>query len=185
MAAFAFGALRRAKPARHVVGVSAASHEDRARPGLQVQDRHRCGIEAARDRPDREQHGPAARQHFGPQVIGLPLCGVGACEDRHRSARRTNALQARGSDTGRENDRFIRSPGGAARIAVERRQRDRRPAGHRHFLQCAVVVHEPDPVAVGGDKRSARSPFEHGRRLQGIERPDKKLRAVIADIDHA
>ena len=80
--------------ARHVVGVTAAAHEDRARPGLQVQDRHLRGIEAARHRRDREQHGPAARQQLRPEVIGFALRAVGPREDRRRPARRRDPLQA-------------------------------------------------------------------------------------------
>jgi hypothetical protein len=46
--------------ARHIVGVTAAPHEDLPRAGLQIQNGHLRGIEAAGHRRDREQHGPAA-----------------------------------------------------------------------------------------------------------------------------
>ena len=94
-------------------------------------------------------------------------------------------LQAGRPVIGREDDRVIRSPRGAAGKAVERRQRDRRPAGHRHFLQRVVAVHEPDPLAIGGDERPARRAGEHRHRLEGVERADEELRAVVADIDDA
>ena len=57
--------------ARHVVGVTAAAHEDLPYPGLEIQDGDLRGIEAAGQRGDREQHGAAARQHLGPEVIGF------------------------------------------------------------------------------------------------------------------
>jgi len=60
------------------VGVTAAAHEDPARPGLQVQDRHLCDIEVAQlGRHDREQHGPATRQQLRPEMIGFALRAVG------------------------------------------------------------------------------------------------------------
>ena len=74
----------RAKPARHVVAVTAAAHEDPARPSLQVQDCHLCGIEAARHRGDREQHGPTTRQPLRPEKIGFALRTVGSGENGRR-----------------------------------------------------------------------------------------------------
>ena len=80
-------------PARHVVGVTAAAHENRARPGLQVQDRHLRGIKAARDRRNREQYGPTARQQFWPEMIGFALRAGRPGENRRRPTLRGHPLR--------------------------------------------------------------------------------------------
>ena len=46
-------------------------------------------------------------------------------------------------------------------------------------------VHEPDPLAIGGDERPARRAGEHRHRFEGVERADEELRAAVADIDDA
>ena len=48
-----------------------------------------------------------------------------------------------------------------------------------------MAVHEPDPLAIGGDERPARRAGEHRHRLEGVERADEELRAAVADIDEA
>ena len=118
-------------------------------------------------------------------MIGFALRAVGPREDRRRPARRRDPLQAGRRVIGRDDDRVIRSPGGAAGNAVERRQRDRRPAGHRHLPQRVAAVHEPDPLAIGRDERPARRAGEHRHRLEGVERADEELRAAVAHIDDA
>ncbi len=92
MATVGLGTRRRARPARHVVGVTAAAHENLARAGLQIQNGHLCSIEAACERRDREQHGAATGQQFRPQVIEFPLRTVGSRQDRRRPARGRDPL---------------------------------------------------------------------------------------------
>ena len=100
----------------------------------------------------------AAGQHLGPEVIGFALRAVGPREHRRRPARRGDPLQAGRHAIGCDDDRVIRSPGRAGGAGgVECRQRDRRPTGHRHFLQHAEAVHESDPLPIGGNEQPARA----------------------------
>jgi hypothetical protein len=74
------------------VGVTAAPHQHLTRPALDIEDGHLCGIEAAGQCRDREEHGLPAGQPFRPYVIGFSLCGVGARKGCCRSTRRRNLL---------------------------------------------------------------------------------------------
>ena len=53
------------------------------------------------------------------------------------------------------------------------------------FFKHVAAVHESDPAAIGGDERPGRRAGEHRQRLEGVERADEELRAVVADIDDA
>ena len=53
------------------------------------------------------------------------------------------------------------------------------------FFKVDAVVHEPDPLPIGGDERPTRRAGEHGHRLERVERADEELRAIVADIDDA
>ena len=172
-------------PARHVAPKTAAAHEDRAGSRLQIQNRHLRGIESAPERHDREEHRAAARQPLRPDVVGFALRRVGPREHGRRSTRGRDTLQSGRGIAGGRDDRVIRSPCRASRRAIETCQRERRSARHRHLLQ-RTTLHEPDPLAVGGDERLAQfSGGEHHRGLEGIKRTDEELGAVVAHVDDA
>jgi hypothetical protein len=52
-------------------------HQHLTRPALDIEDGHLCGIEAAGQCRDREEHGLPAGQPFRPYVIGFSCAGSG------------------------------------------------------------------------------------------------------------
>ena len=119
-------------------------------------------------------------------MIGFAFRAVGPRKDGRPAARQVDALQTGRPAIGGDDDGVIRPPRRTAGTAsIERRQRHRRTARHRHFFQRGDIVHEPDPLAVGRDEQPARRAGEDGHRLERVERADEELPALVTDIDDA
>ena len=172
-------------PAADVVRVAAAAHDHRLRARLPVEDRDLRGIETARDGENREEHGPTVWQQLRPHVIGVAASRGRVASGRSSARRRRPPVAGRRGRVRRKHDRVIRRPGRAPGDAVKRGDRDRWTTRDRHFLQDARAVDKTDPLAVGRHERGARRAGEQADRLQGVERPDEQLAAVVAHVDHA
>src|SRR5207344_3646736 len=113
-------------------------------------------------------------------MIGFAFRTVGPREDCRPATRQVDALQTGRPAIGGDDDAAVRSPRRTARTAsIERRQRHRWTARHRHFFQGGDIVHEPDPLAVGRDEQYARRAREDGYRFERVERPDEELLALV------
>ena len=162
--------------------VRTTAEHHRLRAGPEVEHRDLGGVESAAHRGDREEHGVAVRQEFGPEMIGFAARSVGGCQGGHLTAGGREPLQANRRVAVREDDVVIRPPAGAA-VRGERRQPLRRSTGHRYSPQSDAVVPETNPLAIGRYEQSMWRAREHCHGLECAERADEELRAAVAHVN--
>ena len=133
---------------RCVSRVTSLRNDDLPLPRRQVQDGH-LGVLTGRlaDPVDGEQHRSATWQNLRPLVKALTFCSIGRRERFRRAACVRHAEEPGLVDIGREHDRAVHTPTGAAQQPRELADGHRRPACDRHFQQRHTVG-IADPAAL-------------------------------------